>query len=250
MAAAVERGAFVFYAASVAVLLVGVALTWRGLRESSGAGSAIAAGDLRRYATDWLRPLRSPRFFWVFNARVLVILGLNLFLTFIEYYFARVAHVRDFVAATAGVALLALAGALASAVLVGRLSDHISRVPLVAWATLLMAVAAATFVVVPNAAPLPVLGIVFGLGYGAYTSVDWALAVDSLPSAGAAGRDMGVWNIASTLPSVAAPLLGGLLIAAVASSGEVELGYRGVFGLAALCFVLGALALRRVATFA
>jgi MFS family permease len=203
--------------------------------------------SLWRFASDWLRPLRNVRFFWVFVARVLVILGLNLFLTFIEYYFARVAHVRNFVAETAGVAILALVGALISALAMGRVSDRRSRVPIVAWATLLMATAAATFVVVPGGAPLPLLGVLFGLGYGAYTSVDWALAVDALPSAATAGRDMGVWNIASTLPTLLAPLLGGTLIGVMAVLGPVEIGYRGVFALAALCFVLGALALRRVA---
>ena len=43
------------------------------------------------------------------------------------------------------------------------------------------------------------MGIVFGLGYGAYISVDWALATDVLPSMDDYARDMGVWHVALTL---------------------------------------------------
>jgi len=43
------------------------------------------------------------------------------------------------------------------------------------------------------------MGIVFGLGYGAYTSVDWALVSDVLPSVDDYAKDMGIWHVADVL---------------------------------------------------
>jgi MFS family permease len=102
---------------------------------------------------------------------------------------------------------------------------------------------------------LYLLGIVFGLGYGCYYSVDWALACDVLPdSQKAAGRDMALWHIAFTLPAVlgasltAGPLhylnQSGHLFMGVASGGN--LGFRVVFATAAIWFVLGTVMVSRI----
>jgi MFS family permease len=109
-----------------------------------------------------------------------------------------------------------------------------------------MAAAAFSFVILPQGTPLWPLGLLFGVGYGAYTSVDWALAVDALPSREAAGRDMGVWSIATTLPAILAPLLGGLVISVAGSLGDTTVGYRVVFSLAVVFLLAGAVFILRV----
>jgi len=237
----IERGATQFYLVSGLVLIVGLGLTIAGIRElpvaRAGRVGSSVVGTLRQL---WLEPWHHDNFRWVFLTRAFVMLGLTLFLTFIEYFFAQVAHITNFIQSTAELAVLALGGAVVGALTLGILSDRVGRVRLVSVATLCMTLAALTFVVAPDV-PLWPLGLLFGVGYGAYTSVDWALAVDSLPELTMAGKDLGLWSIASTLPAVIAPLVGSLLIGAVdAATQQTALGYRAVFALAAVCLLLGA----------
>jgi MFS family permease len=242
LAAAVRSGALRFYLLGIVVIIAGTAVTVIGIRERPFSEPRPTSNFLEL----WLSPLRHPNFRWVFITRMSVMLGLTLFLTFIEYYFANVAHVTNFVQSTAAVALLALAGAVIGALTLGVVSDRIGRVGIVALSTGLMTIAALAFVIAPSV-PLWPLGLIFGAGYGAYTSVDWALAVDSLPVLTAAGKDMGVWSIASNLPAVLAPLLGSALIGGASAAGiATSIGYRAVFALAGVFLLLGALFVLKV----
>jgi len=239
---AVRTGATRYYLAGAVVLVIGVFVTVVGIREqpTEEPPTRVPFFEL------WLAPLRHANFRWVFITRMSVMCGLSLFLTFIEYYFANVAHVTNFVQSTAAVAVLALGGAVIGALTLGMISDRIGRVGIVAVASGLMTTAALAFVVAPHM-PLWPLGLLFGAGYGAYTSVDWALAVDSLPALSAAGKDLGVWSIASNLPAVLAPLLGGLVIGGGSALGfSTEAGYRSVFALAGLFLLAGAVFIFRV----
>jgi MFS family permease len=265
------HGAALFYGLAAVVLVVSVTLTLLGVREaphlhlptslqrlhrSSAGESAVGSIEqgekskkpsLRRQLTQlWTTPWQHANFTWVFLTRGFVMLGLALFMTYIEYYFARVQHLTNFIQATAFNAILALLGAVCSTLLLGILSDRTRRVPIVFFSTSCMALAALTFVVAPGRLPLWPLGILFGLGYGAYMSVDVALAVDTLPSRHDAGKDLGIWNIASTLQSLIAPLLGSVVIFVAGHFGLVALGYRTIFGLATLFLLLGAVLILKV----
>jgi MFS family permease len=241
----VPFGAAVYYVATGVLLALTTLITLLRVHETplaarvEGAGPD-APGFGERLTALWLEPWRHRDFTWVFLTRCAVMLGLSLYLTFIEYYFANVAGISNFAAETAVLSLLALLGASLSAFTLGLLSDRIGRVVVVCVSTVLMALASVAFVVLPAGVPLWPLGLVFGLGYGAYTSVDWALAVDVLPSREAAGKDMGLWSIASSLPSILAPVLGGAVIAATGFSGNTALGYRAVFALAVVFLLAGA----------
>lgn len=235
----IERGSLLFYAVAAVVLMATAALTIMGIdqrRPNDG-------GDR---GTRWTEVLRHRRFLVVFAARALVMIGLTLFLTYIEYYLAQVNGATQFVGATVAIALLALGGAVVSSLVIGIVSDRVSRVRIVMAANLLMAIPAVAFVFVPAGFPLAPLGVLFGLGYGAYLSVDWALAVDSLPGAATSARDLGIFTVSINLPTLLAPLLGGAVILGADALGISSLAYRLVFGLAAVSLVLGIAVVRRI----
>jgi MFS family permease len=259
-ASLIRSNAGIYYVVTAVLVLVGLLITVFGVREipllvhkheaATGQKELTCVGRqewMRKFAShfvhDWIDPWRNFNFTMVFLTRASLMLGLALFMTYIEYYFARVQHVANFVQVTGIVAMLALGGAVVSGVVAGFLSDRIKRrAPVVCVATLLMAMAALSFVVFPDTlmAYLFPLGIFFGLGYGAYSSVDWALSIDVLPNLEKAGKDLGVWSASGTLPGVAAPIIGSMIISIAAGSGNTELGYQLVFGAATLFFVLAA----------
>ncbi|HLZ21852.1 MAG TPA: MFS transporter [Ktedonobacterales bacterium] len=250
LAAGIAHGAFLFYGLTATVLIAGVFVTMRAVHETPFAGARDGAGARmsrrERMLKLWIEPWRHANFTWVFLTRLCVMLGLALFMTYIEYYFAQVEHLTNFVTATAINAVMALLGAVGSSLVLGILSDRLGRVPVVFVSTLFMALTTTTFVLLQGNFPLWPLGILFGLGYGGFTSVDWALAIDALPSLSEAGKDLGLWGMASTLPGVFAPVVGGTVIYLFTQLGQTALGYRCVFGVASLCLLLGAVFVLKV----
>lgn len=238
LATEVTRGSFYFYAAAALVLVLCAAVTVLGVEERP-ASTAPSPHS-------WRELFRHQPFLVVFGARALVMIGLTLFLTYIEYYLAATNGATAFVGATVAIALLALFGALVSSLALGIASDRVPRVRIVVAANLAMAAAAWIFVVAPPHFPLAPLGILFGLGYGAYLSVDWALAIDSLPSSASSARDLGIFTVSINLPSLIAPALGGMVILVADAAGIGSLAYRLVFTLAAISLLLGVVAVRRI----
>jgi MFS family permease len=245
----IRHGAALFYVITGIVVMAGALITVFGIREIPFVPTASRATQKKEptlihcrrwFDANWIAPWRVYNFRLLFFTRFAVMMGLMLFMTFIEYYFANVAHATNFVQATAVVALLALSGAICSAFLLGVYSDRVRRAPLVCVSTLLMATASFVFVIAPGSFPLWMLGILFGVGYGAFTSVDWALAVDAMPQRSTVGKDFAIWGSSAYISAFLAPALGSLIIYLVAQHAATALGYRLVFALATLFLLAGA----------
>lgn len=215
------------YWAMMLTAVLGAVVTARAVPEPPEMAPVPRPGPLVR---DW------GRFRWVFAGRFFVIFAQTLLMTFVLYFFQDVLGAAAPAAGTALVAGLALIGAAGAAFYVGQASDRTDRTGIVALAGLPMAAAVAGFALVPRAGAIFGLAVLWGLGYGAFLSVDWALALDSVPDLRNVARDLGIWGMASNLPAVVAPVVGGAILARATTAAD---GYRVLFLVAAGSFLAG-----------
>jgi MFS family permease len=204
----------------------------------------------------WIDPRAHPDFAWVWITRFLVMLGFYSVLPFINYYLIDVIGIEKPDGPASILIGLILVFAAASGFFGGVVSDRVGRKNVVTVANFSMAAVGLGFIFCRSLPEVLVVGILFGLGYGAYISVDWALGTDVLPSQQDAAKEMAVWHIAMTLPqAIAAPFAGFIIESfgkSVSYKGDEAIvhyaipGYTSVFILASVCFGAGALLLRNV----
>lgn len=95
----------------------------------------------------------------------------------------------------------------------GYISDKIGRrKPIVAVATLLVAVGIALPWLMRTAMSMYLYCVLYSIGYGIYASVDQALVIDVLPSKETAGKDLGFFNIATNVGQICSPILGSTIV--------------------------------------
>ncbi len=216
-----------------------------------GTAALLALGSLSLFALterEFEPPVRAQIVRWhdftiVFIARWFVFFGLALLMTFVLYFFQDVLHYTNPGAGTAFVGVCSLLGAIVSSVLLGVLSDRFPRKIITALCGVPMAIAAAGFALAPNTNVILVSAVFFGLGLGGVVSVGWALAIDSLPQLTDVARDLGIWGLATNLPTVLAPIAGGAILHAFGGS---RIGFQTIFAMSGLSFALGSLTVLRV----
>jgi MFS family permease len=182
------------------------------------------------------RPRANLDFTWVLLTRLFVMIGINTVTSFILNYMLAVVDPSNAQRDTTLFLVIVLVTATVSTAISGWASDRIGRKRMVYISGAFMAVVGAAFVIAPyvisGSSILSLVlgaGAVFGLGYGAYVAVDWALVADVLPSEATFARDMGVWNINLTVAQVFALVFGGVLIEKSADLGHANLGYTLLF---------------------
>lgn len=188
-------------------------------------------------------------FLWVFITRMLFSLGQYSVQPFLQFYNADVLGQKNPGTATSIMLACIIVGSIVSALIGGRLSDRLGRKPIIYVAGSVMAVAAVLLLFAPSFVAALVIALAFGLGYGAFVSVDWALGSDAMPSAATYARDMGLWHVAFVAPQLSSAPQGFLLDwgnTRGLTQGLPHLGYYIVFGIAAACFMLGVLLVRNI----
>ncbi|WP_309127459.1 MFS transporter [Microbacterium sp.] len=189
-------------------------------------------------STFWVDPRRHPDFFWAFTGRLLLNLAYYVVAGgYLLYVLAD--HIGlGTAAATATVPLLALAsapGAVVATTFSGPLSDRLRRRKVfIVTSGLVFAAAVSIPLFSPTVEGMILTFALGGLGYGVFQSIDAVLMSEVLPSASSFGKDLGIVNIAITLPQSLAPALAGAIV--------LTAGYAWLFPIAIVLSVFGALA--------
>ena len=191
-------------------------------------------------------PRRDPDFAWVLLTRLVMMLGFYTIQAYLQYYMRDVLKVSNPEQQTTNFVIIVSLTSLVSALTAGWLSDRFGRKRIVYFAGSFMALVGLVFVVVHSLAIALAAAAIFGLGYGAYQSVDWALVADVLPSQKNYARDMGVWNISLSLPQVVAPVIGGPIIDSFTRSGHPVAGYQVIFIMAIAYCLVGTVTVRYI----
>jgi len=205
----------------------------------------------RETLSEFLRPLQEGDFAWVIFTRLMVSSGITVVLYFLVNFFRDVVlGPKENAAKFTSIWLLVVVlTALPFGFFGGQISDRIRRRKIFVY----LAGAAQAFVAIvfiafyPKSIPLIfALGVAYGIGYGLYFAVDWALAVDTLPDKTKSAKDMGLFHIALTLPQAILPLFGGALIDYLNKHLAANSGYRVVFSSAVLFLFVGTLLVSRI----
>jgi MFS family permease len=191
-------------------------------------------------ASFWVSPRRYPDFGWAWLTRFLLNLGNGLGTLYLLYYLQDAVQYGD---PGTGVLVLTAIYSLCvvlTAVTSGSWSDRVARRKVfVTSSGVVMAVGAAVLALWPTWTGAIAGAVILGAGFGVYLSVDFALLTEVLPSARDRAKDLGVINIANSLPQVIAPAIAAPVV-------KVLGGYPVLYGLAAAVTLLGAVLIRKV----
>ena len=195
----------------------------------------------------WIDPRRYPDFGWMFLTRGLVMLGFYTMITFLQFFLKDTLHltVKEAARTTGILSAITIASGTITALTAGWISDRIGRKGIVSVSGIFLALTSLGLLLQPPFSTLVWIAILFGIGYGAFTSVDWALAIDVLPNRDSAAKDLGIWAIANTLPQVLAPIVAGPVLDAF-NRRAANLGYTVVFAGAIVYVILGSILVWRI----
>ncbi len=190
----------------------------------------------------WVSPKAHPDFGWAWLARFLVSLSIAMVTIYLLFFLTDHLLFDDETAGERQTVLLALyaGGTMLTAVIGGYISDRMGkRKVFVIVSTFVIAVAAFILAFVPKGTDgwtiTMVAALILGIGYGWYLAVDQALITQVLPTAGDRAKDLGVINIANSMPQVLAPVLAAICVTQLG-------GYTSLYVAVAIIAIAGAVA--------
>lgn len=162
----------------------------------------------------WISPRQHPDFGWAWLTRFLMNLSNGLVLLYLLFYLTDEVQIDE---PAAGVFILTVVNALmllVSVMVSGVWSDRIGKRRIfVVLSGVVMGVATLLLAVWPTWTVAVIAAAVLGIGFGVFTSVDFALLTQVLPTSTDRGKDLGVLNVANALPQVLAPAVAAPIVA-------------------------------------
>ena len=229
-----------YYATAAAVVVLAVPYVL-GSRDVALPRTLRPAFSVRQFARGfWVSPRTQPDFAWAWLTRFLVNFGNSLGTLLLYFYLQDAVHHPD---PEGGVFVLTVVYAVfivASTVVFGLWSDRLGRRKIFVVLSGAVTGLGALILAIAPTWPGAVAGaVVFGVGYGVYLSVDFALCTEVLPAAEARAKDLGVINVAVALPQVFAPFIGSFLVAQAG-------GYVTLYAVACSVCLLGSVFVRNI----
>jgi MFS family permease len=199
--------------------------------------------DLAAIPRALIRPFLDHDFSWAFVSRFLIMMAWSFLLTYQLFFLTDQLSLERTDATQVMVrsmAIIAIA-TISISIIGGFISDWTGRrKPLVALAAL---IEGAGFLLVALAPSVPqfLVGVaVAGLGKGLYFAVDLALLAAILPNKEERAKDMGVFQIANSLPQSLAPALAPVILVLGSANGQ---NYAAIFVTGTVFALLGAVAI-------
>jgi MFS family permease len=239
----------VMYIIIIAMITIAAIASWLLVKEAP-LPERVPIVWSRFFAQFKISPRKQSDFIWVLLTGLIIMMGIWAIGFFLLYYYQDVINVKQ----TAGIdpskavlyfLVLVMFTAAFTSYFGGKLSDRYGRKLLVYIAGTLMTVVALVFIFFQSFPASLVAAACYGIGYGAYTSVDWALVTDALPSADQYGKDMGLWSAMGIIPQVFG-IIAGAAVLNFFRPFPHHLGYTILFALTVLFFAAGTFFIRQV----
>ncbi|MDX1933341.1 MAG: MFS transporter [Capsulimonadales bacterium] len=233
-----------------ALLAIGTLVTVFGVRDRPATeAEKVPMGAAIRDLFDW-RIRENPDFYTLLSSRFCINLAYFTVVEFLLYYLQDAIGLgKEKAAPFMGYILLAVTlSALVGTIVAGLVLRYVTKKQVVYATCVLLILSALVFTFTGDQLYVLIIAGVFGLGWGAFQAVDWALAVNLLPTGGAA-KYMAIWHICMTVPQIIAPLFGkiaDILNAQYGASMGAGVGWRAAMLSTVVYLVLGTVLLRPV----
>ncbi|XP_052781577.1 uncharacterized protein LOC128218081 [Mya arenaria] len=241
------------YSISISIVVVTLLITIFTTTEEQGKHMVEPVGCMAIFTGFW-DPLREHDFRWVFITRFLMQQGVSTVTGFLEYWLHDMVYLPNCWTAATCVAIMLLPmlfAAACSSIVFGIISDRTSaRKPIVIGAAVIMSVSISVMILLPGKSAFYiaiVTAFCFGIGFGSFQSVDFALVMDVLPKDRDKAKDIAVWHQALILPNALATPVGGFILDYFQSVDcKIGLGYIILFSVTAVYFCLSGIFVTRI----
>jgi MFS family permease len=229
------------------IIVIAIVALLPTLWAASGERDREVPGRREGSLLEFVAPLWSGDFGWAFFTRFLNQSAFYAVLPFLLFAFRDLFGISKPATITSLFELIVTVVAVPCAIAGGLYSDRFGRKLFVYAAGALQAFVVLLFLggsLLPIAAVMA-LGALYGVGYGLYSSVDWALGIDTLPDRDRPAKDLGLYHVADSLPRVLLPFVVGIGLDAINRTSP-NAGYRVLFVFAAVLYGIGALLVSRI----